>query len=157
MNSLRILARNTHNIARLNVQVAQKLEFLKANRAVVYSASDNPRTFQSSSRLLTGKVHDATDKTFSDLTNTKETVIVDFHADWCRPCKILDPVIRNAVKSSGEVTLVRVDVDECPETAAKFKVASVPTVMALKNGDAVDRFVGAVPLTVVEGFISKNK
>ncbi|KAF9103840.1 thioredoxin 2 [Mortierella sp. GBA35] len=136
MNSLRILARNTHNIARLNVQA---------------------RTFQSSSHLLTGKVHDATDKTFSDLTNTKETVIVDFHADWCRPCKILDPVIRNAVKSSGEVTLVRVDVDECPETAAKFKVASVPTVMALKNGDAVDRFVGAVPLTVVEGFISKNK
>ncbi|KAH7036514.1 thioredoxin-like protein [Linnemannia elongata] len=101
MNSLRLLSRNVHNVARMNVQA---------------------RSFQSSARFLNGQVNDASDETFQKLISVKETVIVDFHADWCRPCHMLDPIIRDAVKSTSGTTLVRVDVDECPQTAAKYSV-----------------------------------
>ncbi|KAF9906268.1 Thioredoxin [Linnemannia zychae] len=135
MNSLRLLSRNVHNVARMNVQV---------------------RGFQSSARFLTGQVHDASDETFHKLVSVKETVIVDFHADWCRPCHMLDPIIRDAVKSTSGTTLVRVDVDECPETAAKFKIASIPAVFALKNGDVAGRFVGALPKNAVKEFVESH-
>ncbi|KAG0053284.1 hypothetical protein BGZ83_001384 [Gryganskiella cystojenkinii] len=114
------------------------------------------RTFQSSSLLLTGQTHNATDESFKTLVAAKEPILVDFHADWCRPCHMLDPIIRKAVADSGAVTLLRVDVDECPEVASKFQIASIPCVMAFKDGEVVDKFVGAIPKNAVEDFVSKH-
>ncbi|OAQ29604.1 thioredoxin-like protein [Linnemannia elongata AG-77] len=135
MNSLRLLSRNVHNVARMNVQA---------------------RSFQSSARFLNGQVNDASDETFQKLISVKETVIVDFHADWCRPCHMLDPIIRDAVKSTSGTTLVRVDVDECPQTAAKYSIASIPAVFALKNGDIAGKFVGALPKNAVKEFVESH-
>ncbi|KAF9275025.1 hypothetical protein BGZ88_002620 [Linnemannia elongata] len=128
MNSLRLLSRNVHNVARMN----------------------------SSARFLNGQVNDASDETFQKLISVKETVIVDFHADWCRPCHMLDPIIRDAVKSTSGTTLVRVDVDECPQTAAKYSIASIPAVFALKNGDIAGKFVGALPKNAVKEFVESH-
>ncbi|ORZ04668.1 thioredoxin-like protein [Lobosporangium transversale] len=135
MNSLRLLSRNVQQIARSTAQV---------------------RHFQSTSLLLTGKVHDATDKNFQELITAKEPVLVDFHAEWCRPCHTLDPILRDAVKKSGTVTLVRVNVDDCPETSTQFQIASIPCVMVFKNGQPVDKFVGAYPKDVVNSFVQKH-
>ncbi|KAI7821510.1 thioredoxin-like protein [Gamsiella multidivaricata] len=135
MNSLRLLSRNVQRVARSGTQA---------------------RYFRSSSLLLTGKAHDATDETFSKLLSAKEPVLVDFHADWCRPCHMLDPIIREAVQNSGAVTLIRVNVDECPTVSSKYQIASIPCVMAFKDGEAVDRFVGALPKGAVKDFVEKH-
>ncbi|KAK3811798.1 MAG: thioredoxin-like protein [Benniella sp.] len=135
MNSLRLLSRNVHQVARSGTQA---------------------RFFQSSSRLLTGKVHDATEETFGSLLNVKEPVLVDFHADWCRPCHLLDPVLREAVKGSGAVTLLRVNVDDCPSVSATYQIASIPCVIAFKDGKEVDKFVGALPGPIVKKFVEAH-
>ncbi|KAI1317463.1 hypothetical protein EDD11_008400 [Mortierella claussenii] len=135
MNSLRLLSRNVQQVARSTVQA---------------------RYFQSSSQLLTGKAHDATDETFKTLLRAKEPILVDFHADWCRPCHLLDPIIRGAVEESGEVTLIRVNVDDCPKVSAKFQIASIPCVVAFKDGEEVDKFVGALPKNAVKDFVKKH-
>ncbi|GJJ73154.1 thioredoxin 1 [Entomortierella parvispora] len=135
MNGLRLLTRNVNNIARTGAQV---------------------RAFQSSSLVFTGKTHDATDDTFKTLVSSKEPILVDFHADWCRPCHMLDPIIRKAVADSGAVTLLRVDVDECPQVASKFQIASIPCVMAFKDGEPVEKFVGALPKNAVVDFVTKH-
>ncbi|KAF9438277.1 hypothetical protein BGZ76_008842 [Entomortierella beljakovae] len=122
-------------------------------RAQVFNA---PRYFQSSALRLTGKAHDATDETFASLVSTKEPILVDFHAEWCKPCHMLDPIIREAVKNSGAVTLIRVNVDDCPVISSEFQIASIPCVMALKDGLPVDRFVGALPKKAVDDFVEKH-
>ncbi|KAI9233438.1 thioredoxin [Podila verticillata NRRL 6337] len=135
MNSLRLLSRSVQQVGRINTQA---------------------RFFQSSSFALTGKTHDASDNTFKALVGVKEPVLVDFHADWCGPCRLIDPILREAVSGSGEVTLVRVNVDDCPEVSSKFQIASIPCVMAFKNGEPVEKFVGAIPKKNIQDFVTRH-
>ncbi|KAF9399135.1 hypothetical protein BGX21_006744 [Mortierella sp. AD011] len=69
---------------------------------------------------------------------------------------MLDPIIREAVETSGAVTLIRVNVDDCPAVSSKFQIASIPCVMAFKDGQPVDRFVGALPKNAVKEFVDKH-
>ncbi len=70
-------------------------------------------------------------------------VVVDFHAEWCGPCKMLGPILVKATEAHpGLVYLGRVDVDQAPDLAAEQKVSSIPDVRIFKNGVEVDRFVG---------------
>ncbi|KAI8598906.1 thioredoxin-like protein [Dissophora ornata] len=126
------------------------------NQPVWRSAQKIARYFQSSSLLLTGRSHNATDETFKSLISAGEPIIVDFHADWCGPCRLLDPIIRQAVEKSGAVTLIRVDVDSCPKISSEYQIASIPCVVALKNGQTVDKFVGALPKNAVKDFVEKH-
>ena len=83
-------------------------------------------------------------------------VIVDFWAPWCGPCKELGPQIERAVTArSGKVKLVKVNVDENQEIAAKFQIQSIPAVYAFKGGKPVDGFVGALPESQIQAFIDR--
>ena len=81
-------------------------------------------------------------------------VVIDFWADWCAPCRILGPILEQAVAARrGEVVLARVDVDANPRLAMAFQVQGIPAVKAIVQGQLVAEFVGAQPLRMVEQFL----
>ncbi len=73
-------------------------------------------------------------------------VLVDFWAPWCGPCRMMAPVIDAiAAKFAGRLKVAKVNVDEAGDLAAQFEIRSIPTLIMFKNGQAVDRLIGAVP------------
>lgn len=83
-------------------------------------------------------------------------VVVDFWADWCGPCKMLTPVLEQAVgERGGEIELVKVDTDANPELAQRYSVRGIPNVKAFRNGQVVDEFTGALPAPAVEEFLDR--
>ncbi|AOH56000.1 thioredoxin [Peribacillus muralis] len=98
----------------------------------------------------------ATDQTFT--TDTSEgVVLVDFWAPWCGPCKMIAPVLQELDTEIGDTAkIVKVDVDENQETAGKFGVMSIPTLIVLKDGEVVDKVVGFQPKEALADLIAKH-
>merc|ERR1711953_1263109 len=83
-------------------------------------------------------------------------VIVDFSATWCGPCKILGPRLDAAVASTNsKVNLAIVDIDDNSDIAMEHEVQAVPTVVAFKGGEIIDRFIGLIDEDKLEAFVSK--
>jgi len=83
-------------------------------------------------------------------------VVVDFWAGWCQPCKMLGPILENAVKENGNVVLAKVNVDKAQQTAAKYGVRSIPTVKLFKDGEIQDGFVGLKSQQAVKQWLQKH-
>jgi len=78
-------------------------------------------------------------------TTTQKTILVDFGAEWCAPCKTILPVLeRFSNEYAGKLEVYSVDIDRCPDIAAKYGVMSVPTLLLFKGGKPVERIVGVV-------------
>ncbi|SEM36356.1 thioredoxin [Mesobacillus persicus] len=98
----------------------------------------------------------ATDQNFTSETEAG-TVLVDFWATWCGPCKMIAPVLEELDSDMGDkVKIVKVDVDENQETAAKFGIMSIPTLLVLKEGEVVDKVVGYQPKEALEELLTKH-
>ena len=83
---------------------------------------------------------------FSGLLQEDKLLVVDFFATWCGPCKKLSPTLDEVSEELGEQdNIVKVDVDESEDLAMDYGIRSVPTVLFFKNGQQVDKFVGALP------------
>ena len=83
-------------------------------------------------------------------------VVVDFWAPWCGPCKTLGPIIERVVAAAGgAVKLVKINIDENQELAGQLRIQSIPAVMAFKDGQPVDGFVGALPESQIKSFIAQ--
>lgn len=101
----------------------------------------------------------ASDANFETEVQKYEGVcLVDFWAEWCGPCKMLLPIIdKVAEEVSEDVKIVKVNVDECPETAQAFDVMTIPTLIVFKNGQEVERAVGVRPMAKIIEMIENNK
>jgi thioredoxin len=89
-------------------------------------------------------VKDVTDATFeNDVLRAGRAVVVDFWAPWCGPCRAVEPALEQLAAESAQVAFVKLDVDENPETAARYDVLSIPTVILFAEGEARETVVGA--------------
>ncbi len=102
---------------------------------------------------------DVTDATFQTEVverSMQNVVVVDLWAPWCGPCKTLSPIIEKVIdETQGKAVLVKVNVDENPAISQAFRVQSIPAVYALKDGQVVDGFMGALPEHEVREFIER--
>jgi thioredoxin 1 len=97
-----------------------------------------------------GKTIELTDANFDQVINSEKPVLVDFWAEWCGPCKMIGPVVEElAGDYDGKAVIAKLNVDENPQTTAKFGVRSIPTLLVFKKGQVVDKQVGAVPKAVL--------
>ena len=88
-----------------------------------------------------------TDKNFQkEVLEEEIPVLVDFYADWCPPCRVLAPIISSlAEEFEGKIKVGKLNVDENPQTASKYQIMSIPTLMIFKEGEVVERVVGVRP------------
>ncbi|MEM6841849.1 MAG: thioredoxin [Bacteroidota bacterium] len=91
-----------------------------------------------------------TDSNFNEVINSDQPVLVDFWAEWCGPCKMVAPVVDELASDyDGKAVVGKVDVDTNPEVAGKFGIRSIPTLLVFKNGEVVDKQIGAVNKSIL--------
>jgi thioredoxin 1 len=84
-------------------------------------------------------------------------VMVDFWAEWCGPCRMIAPVLEEIAEAAdGDVTLMKVNVDENSALAARYDIRSIPTILFIKDGEIVDRVVGAAPRATLEDIVAAH-
>lgn len=95
---------------------------------------------------------DVTDSTFdSEVMASKKPVMVDFWAEWCGPCRAVSPILDQiASEHSDKISVVKLNVDENPETALKYQITSIPTMKVFQGGEVVKTVIGAKPKPALE-------
>ena len=86
-----------------------------------------------------------TKENFDGIKASEKTVLLDFYADWCGPCRMLSPVVEEISNDFPQYRVCKVNIDEQPELAQRFGVTSVPTLFVVKQGMVVNQSVGVVP------------
>ena len=82
---------------------------------------------------------------FNEIKNSEKTVLLDFYADWCGPCRMVSPIVDEIAAEHPEIKVVKINVDQQPELAQAYGVMSIPALFVLKNGKVVNQSLGAKP------------
>jgi thioredoxin 1 len=101
---------------------------------------------------MSGTVSDVTDNSFqAEVIESDKPVLVDFWAPWCGPCRRVSPIVEEIAAEKGEaLKVVKLNIDENQQTAVKFNVMSIPTLMLFKNGELKKTVIGAYPKKKLE-------
>ncbi|NLY29263.1 MAG: thioredoxin [Firmicutes bacterium] len=96
-------------------------------------------------------VQQLSDSTFeASVLQQSGVVLVDFWAPWCGPCRMVGPIVEDLAKDyAGKATIAKLNVDENQQTAMKYGIMSIPTLMIFKDGEPVDKIVGAAPKQII--------
>lgn len=96
-----------------------------------------------------------TKENFEEIKNSEKTVLLDFYADWCGPCRMVAPIVAQIAEECPQYTVGKINVDNDPELAQQFGVVSIPTLVVMKGGEVVSQSAGARPkaqiLAMLEG------
>jgi len=85
------------------------------------------------------------DDEFNEIIKGEKPVVVDFHADWCGPCKVLSPILDELDSELDDVEFVKINVDDYPELSGSYEIMAVPTVIMFQDGEVKNRFSGVQP------------
>ncbi len=95
---------------------------------------------------MAGAINEVTDNNFqAEVLEAEGAVLVDFWAPWCGPCRIVAPHLEELAGERDDLTIVKLNVDDNPETAGKYNVMSIPTLLLFKHGQVAHQIVGALP------------
>ncbi len=100
---------------------------------------------------------DVTDATFAEeVLNSKETIMVDFWAEWCGPCRAVSPILDQiAAEHSDKIKIVKLNVDDNPQMARKYGITSIPAMKVFRNGEVVKTVIGAKPKPAIEADLAE--
>ena len=90
-------------------------------------------------------LHINKDNFHNEVLNSDKPVLLDFFASWCGPCRMVGPILDEIAEEREDIKVCKVDIDQQPELASRFRVMSVPTLMVLKDGKIVEQSIGAKP------------
>lgn len=107
---------------------------------------------------MSQNIKNVSDTSFTeDVLQSNQPVLVDYWAAWCGPCKAIAPILDEiAEQYAGRVTIAKLNVDENPETAAKFGIRGIPTLMLFKDGQPAETKVGALSKTQLQDFLDNS-
>ena len=81
----------------------------------------------------------------NDIKTSEKTVLLDFYADWCGPCRMVSPIVDEIAEEYPEILVGKINVDDCPELAVQFGIVSIPTLIVMNKGEVSKKLVGAYP------------
>jgi len=94
---------------------------------------------------------------FNTIINVNKTVVIDFHAVWCGPCKTQSPILKDLATELGDkIKVIKIDVDQNNEIAGRYQIQSVPTIMIFKNGNVIYKQPGVHSKTQLMNIINNN-
>ena len=107
---------------------------------------------------MSDNIKNVSDAAFeADVLKSSKPVLVDYWAAWCGPCKMIAPILEEIAKEYGDkITIAKLNVDENPETAAKFGIRGIPTLMLFKDGQVAQTKVGALSKSQLTAFLEQN-
>jgi thioredoxin 1 len=121
----------------------------KESHFILYSGW--PTTSAKTGDTMAGTLNDVTDTSFqAEVLEAEGPVLVDFWAPWCGPCRVVAPVLEEIAAERDDLTIVKLNVDENQQTAARFEVLSIPTLILFKNGQVAKKVIGAYPKRKLE-------
>ena len=129
----------------------------RLNRVDLARAGDRPKCGECTRPILLDRPIALSDADFDRvIADAQVPVLVDFYADWCGPCKMVAPIMDELARSRlGTVLVAKLDTDRNQQTAQRFQIGSIPTVMVFKDGAPVARQVGALPRPGYEALIDR--
>jgi len=90
-------------------------------------------------------LHINKDNFHKEVLNSDKPVLLDFFASWCGPCRMVGPILEEIAQEREDIKVCKVNIDEQPELASRFRVMSIPTLMVMKDGQIIDQSIGARP------------